>query len=441
MNVLMLGWEFPPHITGGLGTACQGLVRGLKETGGVGITFVMPQLRGGEHEPGVAFVCADASLGAPGRAAGFVFEKQRLDGFFLEHVPPAARRAFHAGDEDEYWLSVRGPDGRASGAYQGLSIADALAYADGAERVLARARPFDVIHAHDWLTFPLAARIRKATNTPLIVHVHSLETDRAGHAPNGNIIAIERFGMHVADKIVAVSDYTRRVLVREYGIAPGKIDVVHNGVEQIGHVAAPVARATFRVAFVGRITHQKGPAYFLHAARKILDRDGDARFVMAGTGDLLPVAKALANKLGMANRIDFPGFLDAEGVRSLLATSSVYVMPSVSEPFGIGALEAAQLGVPVVLSRHSGAAEVMRDAIHVDPADTDAIAAAVMRIRANPAWAERIARAAQESVAHLDWKAAAGKTGALYRAMTGACTGTAPFTPSGCTAPFPPPSP
>ena len=250
---------------------------------------------------------------------------------------------------------------------------------------------------------------------PLVVHVHSVELDRAGNARNGNIVAIERFGMHMADRIIAVSEYTRRVLVREYRIEPDKIEVVHNGVEKTGNAAMPTQRDAFRVSFIGRITHQKGPAYFLHAARKILDTYDDVRFVMAGTGDLLPVAKALANKLGISNSIDFPGFLDPPGVKALLAASSVYVMPSVSEPFGIGALEAAQQGVPVVLSRNSGVAEVMRDAICVDPTDTDAIAEAVIRIRSNPVLAKTTAHAAQAAAAELEWATAARKIKTIYR--------------------------
>jgi glycosyltransferase involved in cell wall biosynthesis len=416
MNVLMLGWEFPPHITGGLGTACQGLVRGLTEAGGVDIAFVMPQLRGGERQRGVSFLCARSLAGdAPGRAAGSDPERRRLDDFFAGFVPPDVAAAFHEDDEDALWMAAPGVDGRLSGAYQGMSIADALAYADSAPHLLAAAQPFDVVHAHDWLTFLLAARVKQASNRPLVVHVHSVEPDRAGNSRNGNIGAIERFGMYMADRIIAVSEYTRQVLVREYRIAPGKIEVVHNGVGKIENAALPAQRDIFRVSFIGRITHQKGPAYFLHAAKKILDRQDDVRFVMAGTGDLLPVAKALANKLGISRQIDFPGFLDPPGVKALLAASSVYVMPSVSEPFGIGALEAAQSGVPVVLSRNSGVAEVMRDAICVDPADTDAIADAVLRTRNNPALAEMTARAAKDAVAELEWKVAARKIKTIYR--------------------------
>ena len=209
--------------------------------------------------------------------------------------------------------------------------------------------------------------MKKASGMPLVIHVHSVEADRAGAGGNRDIVAIERFGMYIADRIIAVSEYTRQVLVREYGIPPEKIEVVHNGVEKLTDPAMPAQPDAFRVSFIGRITRQKGPTYFLHAARKILDKNEDVRFVMAGTGDLLPLAKSLAHKLGIADRIHFPGFLDPSGVQSLLATSSVYVMPSVSEPFGIGALEAAQLGVPVVLSRYSGVAEVMPDAIASTP--------------------------------------------------------------------------
>lgn len=415
MNVLMLGWEFPPHITGGLGTACQGLVRGLRDANDVDIAFVMPRLRGGEAQSGVSFMCAHSLSGdMAGGAARPAPEKHLLDSFFAEYLPPEVYAAFHEDDDDEAWLSGHAPAGRLSGAYQGMSIADALTYADSAPPLLAAAPPFDVIHAHDWLTFLLAARIKKASARPLVVHVHSVEADRADNAGNGNIIAIERFGMYMADRIVAVSEYTRRVLLREYRIDPEKIEVVHNGVERIANDATPAKPDISRISFIGRITHQKGPLPFLHAAKKILARRDDMRFVMAGTGDLLPVAKALANKLGISNRIDFPGFLDTAAVRSLLASSSVYVMPSVSESFGIGALEAAQLGVPVVVSRNSGVAEVMRDAICVDPADTDAIAEAVIRLLDDPVQARKMASAAKETAAGLEWIAAARRIKTIY---------------------------
>lgn len=414
MNVLMLGWEFPPHITGGLGTACQGLVRGLRNANEVDIAFVMPRLHGGEAQSGVSFMCAHSLSGDMARgAARPAPEKQLLDSFFAEYLPPEVYAEFYE-EDDESWMSGHAPSGRLSGAYQGMSIADALTYADSALSLLAAAPPFDIIHAHDWLTFLLAARIKKASARPLVVHVHSVEADRAHNAGNGNIIAIERFGMYMADRIIAVSEYTRRVLLREYRIDPEKIEVVHNGVGRIANDAMPAKPNIFRVSFIGRITHQKGPIPFLHAAKKILAWRDDIRFVMAGTGDLLPAAKALANKLGISNRIDFPGFLDPPAVRSLLASSSVYVMPSVSEPFGIGALEAAQLGVPVVVSRNSGVAEVMQDAICVDPADTDAIAEAVIQILDDPVQARKMASAAKETVAGLDWIAAARRIKTTY---------------------------
>ncbi|WP_051547372.1 glycosyltransferase family 4 protein [Lysobacter capsici] len=374
LKVLMLGWELPPAITGGLGVACEGLLRGIGALGGIGVDFLLPASPGirGDYPAAVRIVeldgCEDPRVGA------------RAQGAYIAYREKAAR------------------------------------YAAATLRALPGLGDFDLIHAHDWLTFEAALAIKRATGRPLVVHVHSTEHDRAGeHRTNPVIAELERLGMQAADRIVAVSRYTGHGLVRNYGQSADRIDVVYNaGRSRQADPPPATTPADGCVCFIGRITEQKGPEAFVEAALRIRERVPDARFEMAGDGNLLPLMRSLVRALGLSEAFSFPGFIDREEVTRLLARSRVLVMPSLSEPFGLVALEAIEAGVPVVLSRNCGLAERVPSAICVDPDDIDAIADAAIGLLTDPARARARALAAAREAADLDWTRSAAALKQVY---------------------------
>lgn len=380
MKILMFGWEFPPAISGGLGVACHGLSKGIMQVASdADITFVLPELRGDEDQSHVRVVGARELAAHP-------------------PAPPAPRAS----------------------AYASGHVDRAQAYGRAAAACGFRACDFDLIHAHDWLSFPAAMAVQLATGRPFVAHVHSTEYDRTRGNGNPRIRAIEQQGLERADRVVTVSEYSRRVLIDEYGVPSDKVLTVYNAAEA-SSPPAPVPRpagSLRQVAFVGRLTYQKGPEYFLAAAARLLDRRDDVQFVMAGDGDMHRFLEQRTYVLGLRDRIRFPGFLAPEGVRALLAGSDVLVMPSVSEPFGILAVEAALCGVPLVLSRHAGAAEVLPSAVQIDPRDIGALAAAVARVLDDPVYASRVAADTMIEAQRLSWAASARKLLEVFDSVT-----------------------
>lgn len=379
MRVLMFGWELPPHISGGLGMACAGLLRGMASIDALEVTFVVPAVHGGEGLDHVELL----GLEHPSRPAP---------------APP--------------------PPGKA-GSYSLGIMREVRAYAEKAARLLGDGAAFDIIHAHDWLTFDAAIALKQCSGKQLVVHVHSTEFDRAGANCDRGILAIERRGMDSADKIIAVSNYTKDILIDQYRQDPAKIEVVGNAVEISGLGRAPTVKDNGEqvVTFLGRITRQKGPEYFVDAAYEISQRADHVRFVMAGDGDLLPLMKSLVKSMGLTQRFTFPGFLDAEGVATVLARSDVFIMPSVSEPFGIAALEAINAGVPVLLSRDCGLADLLSNVIKVDPADAGHIAEASLRLLRDRPYARQLALAARSELEQFSWTASAQRLYGVYRRM------------------------
>ena len=378
LKILMFGWELPPNHSGGLGMACQGIVTGLQAAGGVKLSFVLPALLGGEDLGGAAVLLAPATSGAThGGADG----KPCLPGSYGSGLLEAA------------------------GAY----ARSALAMAGG---------DFDIVHAHDWLTAGAGIAVKQASGKPLVLHIHSTEYDRAGQHADRRIVAIETRAMETADLIVAVSDYTRRMIVECYGQPAGKVRTIYNGITpspvRLRERANPGCRT---VSFLGRITHQKGPAYFVEAAALALKMEPELQFVMAGDGDLLAAMQRRARELGIEDRIAFPGFLRGDEVRHLLDHSDIYVMPSVSEPFGISALEAIDAGVPAILSRQSGVVELFDHVLKVDHWDVAAIAGQIVRLARDPALADRLRRGAMRELHGHDWSACAAALKASYRRL------------------------
>lgn len=434
MKILMFGWEFPPHISGGLGTACYGLVKGLHEVGGNDITFVVPRLRGGEDHRFATLLAAEDANATPcygwlqaaeadtDSCPATEREYQLLTSYIGQYLAPeelVRYRALGASTQGERVPRKFERQLGVGGAYEGDSIRGALAYLSCVDLLAKQIGDIDVIHAHDWLTFLAGVHAKKITGCPLVVHVHSTEYDRAGERRNTNIECIERFGMHMADKVVTVSDFTRQVVIDQYGIEANKVVTVHNAAEPDSTSVSPDCNDAkeLLVSFIGRVTHQKGPICFVEAAYRVLQKVRDVRFVLAGSGDLLPLAKSLTRTLGIQRHFEFPGFLDATAVKSLLSRTDLYVMPSASEPFGIGALEAIHAGVPVIIPRHSGVAEVIASAVKVDVQDAASVAGAILALIENPELAQTLASNARQEAVRLTWEKSAREILAVYDAV------------------------
>jgi glycogen(starch) synthase len=414
MRVLMFGWEFPPRMSGGLGTACYGMTAALAGLGHR-ITFVLPR----EGEAGAApFLDLVSTAGLPlsdtDRDDGTETTLRRLA---LRPLPSLLHPYLDAGRYRLLYLSEGKKFPITAGIYGPDLITEVIRYGR-AGGLLARTSTFDVIHAHDWMTVPAALLARRISSRPLILHIHSLEYDRSGENVNEEILAIEREGMEKADRIIAVSHRTKRMIAERYAIPPEKISVVYNAVSR---TEARQAYRTERqggqkmVLFLGRITFQKGPDYFVEAAAQVLHVLPDVTFVMAGAGDMMGRMIERVAELGIGDRFHFTGFLQGEEIERIFSLSDLYVMPSVSEPFGISPLEAMSYDVPVILSRQSGVSEILRHALKVDFWDVREMAAKMIAVLKHPVLADELAEKAREELRKIRWETAAEKIAAIYR--------------------------
>ncbi|MDE5981984.1 MAG: glycosyltransferase family 4 protein, partial [Duncaniella sp.] len=283
--------------------------------------------------------------------------------------------------------------------------------------VIARTIDFDVIHSHDWLTYPAGIHAKQVTGKPLVIHVHATEFDRSRGKPNPTVFGIEKDGMNNADHIITVSNLTRDTVINNYGIDPAKVTTVHNAVTPLTTEQLSVTTTKPKekvVTFLGRITMQKGPEYFVEAAAKVLKNNHNVRFVMAGSGDMMDKMILLAAERGIADRFHFPGFQKGNQVYQMLKASDVYVMPSVSEPFGISPLEAMQMGVPSIISKQSGCAEILTNVIKTDYWDIDAMADAINSIVTYPAMYEQLREDGLAEVNRITWDKAGQKVINIY---------------------------
>lgn len=425
----MFGWEFPPHIAGGLGTACYGMTRGLARNG-VEVVFVMPRAYGDEDQRFVRVVNASDVETIGTRDHEFseeLLEKVsfiHIDSNMLPYISPEEYAAYH----DEFvrsgrtheWTDVWKQRYTFSGKYGANLMEEVARYAMVAAQVAKDLEgQFDVIHAHDWLTYFAGIAAKRVSGKPLVVHMHATEFDRSGENINRRVYAIEKAGMQAADRVIAVSELTRRIVIGKYGILADKVVTVHNAVRfGESEEAAPERAVKDKVVtFLGRITCQKGPDYFVEAAAKVLQRVSDVRFVMAGSGDLMNHVVRRVAQLGIADRFHFTGFLKGGEVQRMFRLSDVYVMPSVSEPFGISPLEAMRSGVPVIISRQSGVAEVLDYAIKVNYWDVDALADAIYGLLTYPALGRMFASKGLEEVTGLKWTNAAAKIKTVYETV------------------------
>jgi len=487
MKVLMLGWEFPPHISGGLGTACEGLTLGLAKHG-VQVTFVVPKRWGDEDAGHMHLVgCEDVAIETPqtdgsekGAATVSSAMSESVAGSVAEAEVEAAPRLLTLAQESSVsvlWVDSAltpytdeaayersfaadgGPGRLADGAraphravaaaalqvaadfpslpelreealrrthrftprfsgHYGPDLMSEVARYALAVGELARKLEIDVVHAHDWMTYPAGLLAARLLGKPLVTHMHATEFDRSGEHPNPRVAAIEREGMHAARLVVPVSHYTASVVRKRYGVDAGKIRVIHNAVthrEQARNWRVERGIPEPIVLFLGRVTFQKGPDYFLEAAARVVAVEKKVKFVVAGSGDMLPAMIERSAELGLARHMHFTGFLRGKQVERIFAHADLYVMPSVSEPFGITPLEAMALDTPAIVSRQSGVSEVLAHALKVDFWNVEELADKILAVLRLPALREALAENGKAEVRNLHWDKVGERMLSVYR--------------------------
>ena len=413
MKALMFGWEFPPHILGGLGTASYGLTKGMWECGDMEITFVIPKPFGDE-ERHFANIIGASQTPIAWRDVSREYVESRIGKVMDPDLYFSLRDHIYA--DFNYMRTNDLGCIEFSGRYPDNLLEEINNYSIVAG-VIARTIPCDVIHSHDWLTYPAGIHAKQVTGKPLVIHVHATDYDRSRGNVNPTVFAIERDGMMQADHIITVSNLTRQTVIDKYGIDPAKVTTVHNAVtplsEEFLNVEVEKPKDKI-VTFLGRITMQKGPEYFVETAAKVLKNNHNVRFVMAGSGDMMDKMINLAAERGIADRFHFPGFQKGKQVYEMLKASDVYVMPSVSEPFGISPLEAMQMGVPSIISKQSGCAEILNNVIKTDYWDVDAMADAIYSIVTYPAMHRQLSEDGLAEVNQITWDKAGRKGIDIY---------------------------
>ena len=413
MKALMFGWEFPPHILGGLGTASYGLTQGMHQCGNMDITFVIPRPHGDEDKS-FANIIGTSQVPVAWRDVSRDYVEQRIGRLIDPELYFRLRNNIYA--DFNYMRTNDLGCIEFSGRYPDNLLEEINNYSITAG-VIARTIDCDIIHSHDWLTYPAGIHAKQVTGKPLVIHVHATDYDRSRGNVNPTVFSIERDGMLQADHIITVSNLTRRTVIERYGIDPNKVTTVHNAVIPLSQelldveVEKPKEKV---VTFLGRITMQKGPEYFVEAAAKVLKNKRNVRFVMAGSGDMMDKMIRLAAQRDIADRFHFPGFQKGKQVYEMLKASDVYIMPSVSEPFGISPLEAMQMGVPSIISKQSGCAEILNNVIKTDYWDIDAMADAINAIISYPALYNQLRQDGLDEVAQITWDKAGQKVIDIY---------------------------
>jgi glycosyltransferase involved in cell wall biosynthesis len=418
MKTFMLGWEFPPFISGGLGTACYGLTKAMDKLG-INVVFVLPKSCA-EHQSGSVKIISAEDFPGSGVFGGFKNVRFRT---IVSPLKPYA----NAGSYQRFISSKFSKMNKGSNVnpaqikdmsnYGGDMYSEVCRYADKAAKIAAT-EEFDIIHAHDWMTYPAGVVVSKLSGKPLVVHVHSTEFDRSGENINQMIYDIEWQGMHAAEKVIAVSNYTKNIIIRHYGIPSEKVEVIYNAVEyEDSKVAEAVpAKSGKIVLFLGRITMQKGPEYFLAAAKKVLEVINNVKFIMAGDGDMKHRIINLAAQLGIGHKVLFTGFLRGADVDRVYQMADLYVMPSVSEPFGIAPLEAMRRNVPVLISKHSGISEVLLHALKVDFWDINEMANKIVAVLKRPPLQMTLSKNGFSETHKFRWEDSALKVKRVYEA-------------------------
>jgi glycosyltransferase involved in cell wall biosynthesis len=420
----MFGWEFPPHISGGLGTASYGLTKGMAKLDDLEVIFVVPKAWGDEDQSMVRLVGANQ--------VHVAYKKVFYKGFRrpIERIEVSSKIVPYT-DPDNFWQLVNSETSEHnfyvitnargkvdfSGRYD-TNLMDEIYKYSIVAALIADENEFDIIHAHDWLAYPAGIAAMEVSGKPLVIHVHATDFDRSGGNVNPDVYRIEKNGMDAASKIITVSNLTRDIVINKYNINPDKVETVYNAVEPVEIAENLIIKKGFDekvVTFLGRITLQKGPEYFIEAAYKVLQVMDNVRFVMAGSGDMMEKMMRRAASLKITDRFHFTGFLKGTDVFTMLDMSDVYIMPSVSEPFGISPLEAMQSNVPVIISKQSGVAEILTHAVKTDFWDIDAMADAIYGILNYPALANMFIKNGKEEVIRLKWDNSARHVRDIYQ--------------------------
>jgi glycosyltransferase involved in cell wall biosynthesis len=419
----MLGWEFPPYISGGLGTACYGLTKSLSHAGAE-ILFVLPRAVGSEHAGHVRLLGWDPALhpasALTSELPGVTFRAapSRLASPYQSTPPTHAPKlnSRRGADQDVAPRPEVPSWPREALDYDGDLLAEVDRYAQTCVG-LARNESFDVIHAHDWMTYPAGLAIAAKSGKPLVAHLHSTEFDRSGEHVQQQVYDIERRGMHGASAVICVSRMTAAVAADRYGVTPQKIAVVYNGIAtpSRGNVPSRTKRREKVVLFLGRLTMQKGSEYFLAAAKRVVSLMDDVKFIVAGSGDRFHRTVNRAAEMGIGHRVLFAGFLRGDDVARAFGMADLYVMPSVTEPFGIAPLEAISHGVPVIISKTSGVCEVLAHALKVDFWDVEEMVNKIVAVLRHPPLASTLREHATAEILQLTWEKAAGECLEVYR--------------------------
>ncbi|MBO5611164.1 MAG: glycosyltransferase family 4 protein [Prevotella sp.] len=405
MKVLMFGWEYPPHVFGGLATANFGISEGLHAQGNMEITLCLPHPFGDEDQSAARIVAMNA--------VPIVWHDVSR-----EWVEERVGKVMKAEDYFRYRDHIY-----SDFSYMGANDIGCMEFAGGYPQnlheeinnysviagVVARAEEFDIIHAHDWLTYPAGIHAKQVSGKKLCIHVHATDFDRSRGNVNPTVYSIEKDGMDNADCIMCVSELTRQTVINHYHQDPRKVFTVHNAVYPLKKELQDIPRPDHKnkekiVTFLGRITMQKGPEYFVEAASLVLKRTRNVRFCMAGSGDMMEEMITLAAERGIADRFHFPGFMRGNQVYECLKNSDVYVMPSVSEPFGISPLEAMQCGTPTIISKQSGCAEILTNCFKIDYWDIHAMADAIYSICNNESLFNYLQVEGKREVDQITWE-------------------------------------
>ncbi|MCZ4695229.1 glycosyltransferase family 1 protein [Ancylomarina euxinus] len=413
MKVLMFGWEFPPHISGGLGTACYGLTKGMSKINDLDIVFVVPKAYGDEDQNNMELLGANNTKVSQIPKNIEEFRRKHIylevNAMLIPYNDPEKRYTFFSDDfidnQNLFDVDEKGKI-KFTGLYGDKLIEEIYKYAYVAS-VISQENEHDVIHAHDWLAYPAGIAAKEVSGKPLVIHVHATDFDRSGGKVNPTVFDIEKRGMDAADQIITVSNLTRQIVIEKYGQNPNKVTTVYNAVEPITKKERKDVKKDSNekiVTFLGRITLQKGPEYFIEAAKLVLQKNNNVRFVMAGSGDMLEKMIDRVAQLGISDKFHFPGFLKGSEVFEMLHKSDVYVMPSVSEPFGISPLEAMQSDVPTIITNQSGVSEILTHAAKFDYWDVHALADAIYGIVTYDTLPKMFKKNGRVEVDNLKWE-------------------------------------
>lgn len=408
MKVLMFGWEYPPHILGGLGTASYGITKGLSEQPDMEITLCLPKPYGDEDQSFLKIIPMDA-VPLVWHDVDWNYVKSRVGNRMDPQLYYDLRDHIYA---DFRYMNTNDLGCiEFSGCYPSNLYEEINNYSI-VTGVVARQQKFDVIHAHDWLTYPAGIYAKQISGKPLVIHVHATDFDRSRGKVNPTVYGIEKNGMDHADCIMCVSELTRQTVINHYYQDPKKCFAMHNAVYPLEDRLKTLVerRKPFKekkekiVTFLGRITMQKGPEFFIEAAKMVIDRTRNIRFCMAGSGDMMNSMIELAAAKGISDRLHFPGFMKGDQVFEAYRDSDVYVMPSVSEPFGISPLEAMQSGVPSIISKQSGCGEILKNCIKTDYWDIDAMSDAIYSLCTYESMYDYLQVEGKKEVDQITWK-------------------------------------